>query len=302
MFDRSARIGLIGAGRLGASLAGALVRAGYDVRCISQRDPVQAEETARALGVSTASNDPQLVVDSADVVFLTVRDRELRELAASLRLHSDQALVHCSGATPLSALEPAATTGAVIGGFHPLQSFPTRESSDRFPGITVGVESSDPSLLGWLVELARALGSRPLDVTDVDRGAYHGAAFMVSGLLTTYLEAAMQLWIDAGLTRAEALHGLRPLAQQSISDIHEEEVGRSLTGPLSRGDADVVRAHLAAIGAGDEKVRRVYTALVGLQLDGVGRPTDPGDAPDAGASSPGVEALRDWIAAEGAGE
>lgn len=268
MADGVARVGIIGAGRLGASLTGALLRAEYDVCALSRQDESDARATARRLGVPVGTTDPQVVADAADIVFLTAPDRDIERTAHGLTFRQGQTVVHCSGATDLSALEPAASQGAHTGSFHPLQSFPTADCSDRFEGITVGVASDHPPVLAWLAELAQTLGSRPLDLTGVDRGAYHGAAFMVAGLLATYLEGAVQLWTEAGLTRADALDGLRQLAHRALDDLDPEEAGRGLTGPISRGDGAVVRAHLAAIEKAGGDLLPVYSALAALQRDG----------------------------------
>ena len=53
--------------------------------------------------------------------------------------------------------------GATVGGFHPLQTFPTPDSADLLAGITFGIESADAALNDWLVELASNRGGGTVD-------------------------------------------------------------------------------------------------------------------------------------------
>src|SRR5690606_4548778 len=72
-------VGIIGMGRLGSSLAAALERAGY--------------------AVTTTANAPSVeVARSSQLMFLTVPDRAIAQVAQGLTLERDQSVVHCSGA------------------------------------------------------------------------------------------------------------------------------------------------------------------------------------------------------------
>ena len=127
---RELAIAIVGAGRLGASLALALAGLGYRVAAVASRDPEAA--TRLAGRIDGAETRPLAGVPAAsDLLFLTAPDREIAALARSIEWRTGQGAVHCSGALGLDVLAPAREAGALAGCFHPIQSFPDRDRDDN---------------------------------------------------------------------------------------------------------------------------------------------------------------------------
>lgn len=255
-FDISS-IGFVGAGRLAASFAAALKSARYPVRAVASRDTASAETLARTLGVEPAA--PVEVVESCDLVFLTVPDTQIATLAETLPWQRRQFVVHCSGAIGLSALAPAMARGALTGCLHPLQSFPSRAPEpERFRGIHCGIEGPEP-LGAYLETLATALGSMSFRLEGVDRRLYHSAAVFMSNHLVALASAAARLWELAGLD-SSARGALSPLMLSAASNVAALPLRDALTGPVARGDIATVQGHLAAL-AGAPDLYELYRAL-----------------------------------------
>ena len=72
--DRNSKIGIIGSGFVGGSLAVALSRVGYNVIAASSRRFVSAEALAQRIEGCKAFVNSQEVIDVSDVVFLTTPD------------------------------------------------------------------------------------------------------------------------------------------------------------------------------------------------------------------------------------
>ncbi|MFA7249093.1 MAG: DUF2520 domain-containing protein [Dehalococcoidia bacterium] len=265
-------VGVIGAGRLGTALAGALAAAGYTRITIAARSELHAREAATSLGVE-ASTVPALVHEST-LVFLAVPDRAIPELVGSLPWLPGQGAVHCSGAVGLDALAAAVERGAVPGCLHPLQTFPgLAVTGDReacaalFRGIACGVEAPPP--LGDLLRgLANDLGARSIDLAGVDRALYHAAAVLVSNDVVALAAAAARAWALAGLPPGEAREALAPLLLASAANAARLPPAEALTGPVARGDVATVGRHLDAL-ARDADLSAVYRALARelLRLD-----------------------------------
>jgi len=254
---RGLGIGLVGDGRLAGSLAAALQRAGYGVLGVAGRE-----------SPSLAS-----MFSEADIVFLTVQDSHVGEVAASLPWRPGQFAVHCSGALSLGALDAAVRAGAVAGCLHPLQSFPSRSPEpDRFQGITCGVEAPEP-LASVLEQIARDLGSSTLRLEGVDRRLYHAAAVFVSNDVIALMSAARRAWTLAGLPEGLARPALAPLLVAAAANVQSLELGDALTGPVARGDVATVEAHLAALAA-EPSLEALYRSLA-AELLRVGKPVDP---------------------------
>jgi predicted dinucleotide-binding enzyme len=68
------RLGFVGAGRIARCLALGFARAGYPVTAIASRTPESARRLASQIEFCAAYDEPQRVVESADILFLTVAD------------------------------------------------------------------------------------------------------------------------------------------------------------------------------------------------------------------------------------
>ena len=245
----SSNIAVIGPGRLGRTLALALAARGETICAVGARTQ-PPEALAVRIGGSCLATSPEAAVECAELVFLTVPDDAIAPLAAALPWRVGQAVVHCSGATELAALAPAKAAGARVGGFHPLQIFSDPERAlALLPGSAVALEAEDAALAAELHRLAELLGMRPLTLRPGTRAAYHGAASFAASFLLSMLDEAAQVWGAIGLPQDLTLQALLPLARGTLDAAEARGLAGSQAGPISRGDAGVVAAHLKAFDA-----------------------------------------------------
>ena len=260
-------LGFVHAGNLGSSLAVAAARVGHRVTAVSRRSPDAAAELAARIGGDVlATADAQRVADACDVLFLTTVDDHIPELARQLRFSETQIVVHCSGATPLSALDAAREAGAAVAGFHPLQTFPDTRGEDRFTGVTFGIEAADPEVLAWLKRLAADLGGTTVTLDPASRALYHASAVMAGPLVAGLAGLAAGLWAGLGRDRTHGQSALAPLLTATTEQVVGRGLPAALTGPFARGDVDPVRAHVRALRAFDPAAARAYAALALAQL------------------------------------
>jgi predicted short-subunit dehydrogenase-like oxidoreductase (DUF2520 family) len=261
------RLGFIGAGRLARCLALGFSRAGYPLTAIASRTQASARQLASQIDHCAAYDDPQEVVNAADIVFLAVPDDSIGTTANTLRLDcaaspgsGPRALVHCSGASPVELLVPARTQGASIGGFHPLYLFGgERADIERIRGCSVTIEA-DGALKEALTALAVALGCHPLTIPAGGRMLYHGAAHYAASFALCSLAECVALWRTLGFAEDDALRALLPMLAGTIETARDKGLSGALAGPVSRGDTGVVRKQLELLeGLGGD-----HAALYGL--------------------------------------
>jgi len=181
-----------------------------------------------------------LLVATPDAVIEPV----CRELAP--RLPEQASVVHFSGATSVHALDAAPGPTACV---HPLQTIWPELGPDQLEGAYAAV-TGDQELGG---RLAADLGMTPFSLADEAKPVYHAASAFASNYLVTLTHAALELMERAGLEREAALAALRPLQHRTV-----DVAGRPPTGPIARGDAATVRAHLEAVGP---ELAPLYRAL-----------------------------------------
>jgi predicted short-subunit dehydrogenase-like oxidoreductase (DUF2520 family) len=163
---------------------------------------------------------------------------------------------HTSGATPLSALEPAGADGRF--GLHPLQTITGPATS--LAGCGCAVAGSTADALSAALELAVMLGMRPFELDDSRRAAYHAAASIASNFLVTLEAAAESMAGAAGIEDARAL--LAPLVRSTVENWAELGPQRALTGPVARGDEQTVAAQRAAVAAARPELLELFDVLV----------------------------------------
>ncbi|MHA3904806.1 Rossmann-like and DUF2520 domain-containing protein [Castellaniella sp. WN] len=255
------RAGFIGAGRLARALSLALRGAGVPVVRVASRSDASARALAESLP-DCRTGDPEAVARDCDLVFLTSPDASIADIARVVPWRAGQAVVHCSGATPVAALRPAAEAGALIGGFHPMQAFGADPGAAlaSLPGCTVAVEA-EPPLDALLHELARRLGCVGLSLPPGARVRYHASGGYASQHVHVLLAEAVRLWRSWGATEQQALDALLPLLRGTVESLARSGVAAGMPGPVSRGDAGTVSLHRQALQAVDPDMRDLYDRL-----------------------------------------
>jgi predicted short-subunit dehydrogenase-like oxidoreductase (DUF2520 family) len=252
-------LGIMGAGRLGSSLALALQHAGHPITSVHSANQADAEALCLQLAGSSVASASDLAA-RCELVFMTLPDSAIAECADALPWHAGQQVVHCSGALDLSVLDAARRAGALRGCLHPLQSFPERFGDPgRWSGIVCGIEADDP--LGTLLERhARALGADVVRLEGIDRARYHAAAVFASNYMVALHAAASEAWAAAGLPPALARRALGPLGAGTAERLLGLSLEDALTGPLARGDTQTIARHLRALSTLPE-LRALYVHL-----------------------------------------
>jgi predicted short-subunit dehydrogenase-like oxidoreductase (DUF2520 family) len=239
-------ISFIGAGRVAHVLSQALTSAGWSVKAVASR----RMESAQALALLLPDCQAVSMAEASKygLVFLTVTDDAIADLCSVLTWQPGQAVLHCSGATEMLALAPAAAQGAKVGGFHPLQIFSDPLSALRnLPGSSVAIEAADPALATTLHDMAQGLGMHPLVLPAGSRALYHASAGYAASLILPLLHEAVQLWRELGIDETQALRALLPLAKGTLASVEQRGLAGALSGPLSRGDLGVLQIHLETL-------------------------------------------------------
>ena len=214
---------------------------------VASRSIASAEKLAQAVGGCRVSQDGQEVADIADLVFVTTPDDAIAPVVKQIRWRSEQSVVHCSGAASVDILESARQVGALVGGFHPLQTFASVSYAiENIPGSTFALEAEEP-LLSTLRELATALDGHWVRLKAEDKVLYHAAAVMACNYMVTLVKLATDLWQVFGVPVPEATRALFPLLRGTVGNIGNVGLPNCLTGPIARGDVGTIRKHLTAL-------------------------------------------------------
>lgn len=254
-------ISFIGAGRLATGLALASTRAGLKVAAVASRSPGSAERLAARIP-GCAPMSAQQAADRAGLVFVTTPDDAIAGVAASLRWRAGQSVIHCSGATEVAALAPAAAAGAYIGGFHPMQAFTDPEAAlASLPGCTISIESDQAGLAEMLEALAAGMQCRSIRLPPGCRVRYHASGGYASQFVNVLLREATDIWKTFGIAEEDAVRALLPLLKGTIAAIENAGVAGGMPGPVSRGDVGTIRRHVDDLGSVSAETLALYQEL-----------------------------------------
>ncbi|HJU92654.1 MAG TPA: Rossmann-like and DUF2520 domain-containing protein [Pyrinomonadaceae bacterium] len=255
-------VSIIGAGRLGTTLAFALAGKGYSIRSLVARRRSSARKAATLLdGDVQALAAKQLnSLRPADLFLITTPDDQIPDVAAQLAplaaAKRKPAALHTSGALSAKALAPLRDRGWHTGSIHPLISVSdTPEDVAALEGAFWSVEG-DAAALRIGKKIVRDLGGTSFSIRSEDKPLYHAAAVMSAGNVVALFDVAIEMLVQCGLTRQAAQSILLPLIASTVRNLETKEPVDALTGTFARGDVETVKLHLASL-----KGRKLVDAL-----------------------------------------
>jgi predicted short-subunit dehydrogenase-like oxidoreductase (DUF2520 family) len=257
-------VGVIGTGRVGATLGVALARAGHQVVAATGVSEASRRRAAERLpGVPIT--EPHEAAARASLILLCVPDDALPGLVAGLAATgaelSGRLLVHTSGRYGTGVLRPATARGALPIALHPVMTFTGRpDDVEKLHGISFGV--TVPDELRLVAEaLVIEMGGEPVFIREEDRGLYHAALARAANHLVGLVAEASDLLRGAGVPNPGRM--LSPLLFAALDNaLRLGDAG--LTGPVARGDADTVARHIEVLAAASPQALSAYLALARL--------------------------------------
>ena len=282
------RVGFIGAGRVGCALAWHCRRLGYPIAGVTDQKPRQARVAYGLLKQRYERLSPRAVAAASDVLFLTVPDSRIgpvfelvREVLGSgqealgtvpirgqsPRRQSPRVVVHCSGAFGPEVFAGAQEQGLGTLALHPVQSFSSHSQAIRsLPGSFFAADGSASGLrFGKL--LVKQLHGSCVIVPGKDRALYHAMCVFASNFVSVLFDAAETIAGKLGIEPERAARMLEPLARTVLDNVVEQGAGPSLTGPVVRGDALTVAAHLGALKQRAPKLVPLYRMMSGRLVE-----------------------------------
>ena len=246
--ERSLAVFVLGAGKVGTSLARALRAKGARVTLRPARKKL-----------------PRTI--DADVVVLAVRDRDLAPLAEKMVgvVSVRSVVVHVAGALSAEALSALRGRCAGVAQMHPMISFASTRFAPSLHHGNVAVQG-DTVAVARARRLARLLGMTPRTIPGLDTVAYHAAAGLVANGAAALGALGAELLVKAGVPRAVAAQMLGPLLRSVADNVEALGFPEALTGPVRRGDAAGVEKHLKTLREKLPEAVPLYLAAAEAQL------------------------------------
>lgn len=257
---------IVGAGRVGTSLALALRRRRRPVTLLARRaDPAGRDARNRPSPPVSPLADWRPPAGPA-LLFLAVPDDAIAGVAAALARRyrpataAGWAAFHLSGAETSRLLAPLRRKGMAAGSWHPLQTFAAPDPA-LWKGIPVALEG-DPQAVAAGRDLAARLGAEAVEIPAGSRALYHclstiSCAHVAAQLLLCH--RALPAFPESA--RAVLWEGWRRLAIRTLAQLDAAAPWRTVTGPAARGDWKTVELHRAALARSLPEWQSIYAAI-----------------------------------------
>jgi predicted short-subunit dehydrogenase-like oxidoreductase (DUF2520 family) len=257
------KVAIIGPGRVGLTLGLALKKKGYPIVGVAGKTLQSARKGAKILKAPLFTTKISDVLQKAQIILITTPDREIenvvKELKKAMRSAEfgvgnikDILVIHTSGAMGCDVLEPLQKIGALTLALHPIMTFAKKENIEyrtrniELRNIYWGMDGKGKALqLGK--KLVKELGGIPVQVSKEGRLLYHTAASISSNFLITLIDFALRGYEEIGIPRKKGTDMLLPLVHGTLRNIEKSGIPHALTGPIERGDVEVVREQVKVI-------------------------------------------------------
>ncbi len=271
------KICIIGAGRVGTTLAAAILNAnnpGIKLAAISPGSRQSLKRALKILGEKSGSiaffNDNIECAKFADCILISTPDDAIEKVAAEI-VNADPGMIkgklfiHFSGAKSLKVFDAAAKAGGLTASIHPIKSFASIENSiSTLAGTIYGVTypvNNDKTTREYINFFIASLGGKIVEVNDSKKSMYHAAACVASNYLVSLVNYAVKIHESIGIKPEDSLSGLIGLIEGTVANIKNLGPQKALTGPIARGDTGTVKEHMdefkLSMKPGEENIYKV---------------------------------------------
>jgi predicted short-subunit dehydrogenase-like oxidoreductase (DUF2520 family) len=263
-------VNIIGAGKVGKTLAYLLAHHQcYRVQCVLNRSVAHAINAVNFIGQGQAITRLDQL-QAADLYLLTVPDNYIQSVALQLAQHgsirSGDIAVHCSGIFTSEMLQPLSAKGALTASLHPAKSFSFPEDDIHDFENTCCTLEGDKNACNTLKDDFVRIKAQVTRIDPNHKILYHTANIFCSNYLVALVETALLICEKINLSRSEALGILQPLLSGTFNRIIKLGPQDALTGPIARGDHEVVTKEIQALTNISNDHESAYRVLGKLTL------------------------------------
>ncbi len=258
-------IGFIGAGNVSKAFGIYLKNRGFEISGYASRKFESAAEAAE-MTCSSGFEKYDDIVEGCDVVFITVPDDSICDVARSisnskLKLEG-KVFIHMSGALSSKELERLSERGCGAYSLHPLLSFADIEKSVHMLANTIFTLEGNGAEFERVTRLLEGIGNKVYTIEESQKTLYHAAACTASNYIVALVDFAACMLKSAGIDEKGALEMIGELSRGTLSNVIQMGIEDSITGPISRGDAGTVKRHMDKIARqNDCNLLKMYSVM-----------------------------------------
>ncbi len=260
-----ASVGIIGAGKVGSTLANEFCNINSLLWVVSHNSEYLNEHIASSIIYDTINEINNL----PEYIFLTVQDKNiistLNELIESKLNLNGSTIIHCSGFLRKDILNPIEDYGAKTAACHPYQTFYYPHLT-KLKDVPFGIECNF-ELQDGMTELIKSIGGLPYFFNEKNiqnKEFYHLSAVAISNFLTPLLQLGNKF---AEIAQINPEVFFSTILNQTIQNNFYafKHLEYPLTGTIARQDEVGLKIHLESLKSNQELLR-IFKSLTEATL------------------------------------
>lgn len=249
------RISFIGAGKAGCSLASYFKKCG-EVICGFYSPNTKVKEF-------DLFDTPDEAARSCELLIISVNDDSISEVWNHLDKSALRGKTVCHLSGSLTSEIFCGADDINICSMHPMLAFSSRDTSFNYIKNAFFTLEGDGNAMNVLSRLLEHCGNSFRIIDSKNKTAYHAAACFVSNFMTAVCaEGFSILKEECGFDDNEILKAMSPLISVNAENICKNGIKKSLTGPVSRGDAGTIKKHINAISGRKLRIYKQLSAVL----------------------------------------
>lgn len=274
-------LSIIGCGNVAKTLAYLWNQASVVEICdVVNQSQSSALESVDFIGAGNAL-DSVSKLQKSDIFLLGCGDDQLENcislLADANVVESGNIVFHCSGSKPSSIITSVIEKssfkwgGVITASVHPVKSFASPSKAiHSFSNTYCGFEGETQATEALKV-LIEVIGGVCFDIDAGQDGEkkliYHAASVIACNYMIALQELSISAFARSGVEREMAMKILEPIVKGTADNIFSLGTVNALTGPIARGDHQVVTKQLKAVKDWDNAAAEIYALLGKISAD-----------------------------------
>lgn len=203
----------------------------------------------------------------ADIVVIGVSDQAIETIGRQINqadwITANTLILHFSGALNSKVLQ-SNKQKVLTGSLHPVFAFASIETAiNTLAGHLCAIEG-DSAALPLLQQLAQAANLTSFNINSTQKARYHAALSISANFLVTLNAYARNILATLSLPPQLTEKLVNQLMQQNLDQLQIMPPAEALTGPIKRGDSNIIACHWQALSPSE---RVVYKALAEQALN-----------------------------------
>jgi len=253
------KMGFIGTGKVGIALGRYFRHNGFEISAYFNRSYIDI--TQYGFEKKQFLNSIKDVVNSSDIIFITVTDTAISDIWDSVKELSikNKVICHCSGCLTSDIFLGIEKLNAFPCTLHPILAIDNRNISiEKLSKAFFTIEGSKYAR-NMIREIIEKCGNKYSFIDACDKIKYHAAACFVSNLVVAINKIGVDIFKQCGFSQSNSKYAVNTLMFENIKNVYENGIIDALTGPVERNDIITIEKHLNCLNESDELIYRLLS-------------------------------------------